>query len=94
LTKENDAMKELIKGTMTVADARKVQERITRRLNELKKRKAKLSDIEYLSVWTRKLYEIAKERDYYAQKLHYAKRAFIIAFSDPCEPSKGKKRKG
>jgi len=87
-------MKKLIRGTMTVADARKVQQRITRRLNELKKRKVKLSDIEYLSIWTRKLYEIAKERDHYAQKLHYAKRAFIIAFSDPYDPTKDKKRRG
>ena len=87
-------MKELIKGKMTIASARRIQQRISRRLNELKNRKAKLSDIEYLSIWTRNLYEIAKERDHYAQKLCYAKRAFIIAFSAPYDPRKDKNKKG
>lgn len=86
-------MKDLIRGTMIIADAEKIQYKISRRLNEVKKRKVKPSDIEYLWHWTHKLYEIAKERDYYAQKLYYAKRAFIIAFTDPYDPTKGKKEK-
>jgi len=85
-------MKDVITGNMTIADGRRIQQRISKRLNQLKKRKAELGDIEYLSIWTHKLYEIAKERDHYAQKLHYAKRAFIIAFSDPYDPRKDKKK--
>jgi len=73
--------------------AEKIQYKISRRLNEVKKRKVKPSDIEYLWHWTHKLYEIAKEKDCYAQKLHYAKRAFIIAFTDPYDPTKGKKER-
>lgn len=85
--------KDLITGKHVIKDAQKVQYKISRRLNELKKRKSKSSDIKYLWVWTHKLYDIAKERDYYAQKLHYAKRAFIIAFTDPTADKK-EKRKG
>ncbi len=86
--------KDLIMGKHVIKDAQKVQYKISRRLNELKKRKAKSSDIKYLWVWTHKLYDIAKERDYYAQKLLYAKRAFIFAFTDPYDPKKIKKKKG
>lgn len=89
-------MKDLIKGTRMIADAEKIQYKISRRLNEIKKRKTMPTDIAYLWEWTHKLYKIAKERDSYAQKLLYAKRAFIFAFTEPCNPTKNKmgKRKG
>ena len=86
--------KDLIMGKHVIKDAQKVQYKISRRLNELKKRKAKSSDIKYLWVWAHKLYDIAKERDYYAQKLLYAKRAFMFAFTEPYDPKKIKKKKG
>jgi len=65
---------------------------ISRRLNELKRRRVNLNDIEYIRDWMHKLYEIARERDYYAQKLHYAKRAFIFAFTDSCIMLKDEKK--
>ena len=84
--------KDLIRGTFIITDARRVQCKISRRLNELKRRQVNLNDIEYIRDWMHKLYEIARERDYYAQKLHYAKRAFIFAFTVPCATPKDKKK--
>jgi len=88
-------MEDFVRGTMIIADAEKIQYKISRRLNELRKRNAKPKpiDIEYLWHWTHKLYEIARERDRYAQKLLYAKRAFIFAFTEPYDPKKDKKGK-
>ena len=54
----------------------------------MRKRKTKSIDIKYLCKWTHKLYKIAKERDSYVQKLLYAKRAFIFAFTEPYNPKK------
>jgi len=85
-------MRTLISGTLTIADATRIHDAITQRLNELKARPATPSDVEHIAELTDQLYTIAKERDYYAQKLLCAKRAFILAFSDPYTPKRKETR--